>query len=130
MVCPKVLLIEDSPTYAELATILLEASGCTVIRASTADLGLQLAREEAPDLVLMDIHLPGMDGFRAVRSLREDPRTSGIPAVGLTADRIGTDEERERAREAGFDAYVTKPINRSGFHAIVAPFLDPRDEAP
>ena len=130
MVCPKILLVEDSPTYAELATILLEANGWTVIRAPTADLGLRLAQEEAPDLVLLDMHLPGTDGFRVVRHLKEDPRTSDIPTIGMTADSVGNEEERAVARKAGFDAYVTKPVNESDFAALVAPYLVPRRAAP
>lgn len=125
----RILLIEDSPTYAELATMVLEASGYTVVRAATAQEGLRLARDASPGLILMDMNLPGMDGLHAVRLLREDPRTRRIPTVALTADRIWSEQEREQARAAGFDAYVEKPIDQSGFRAVVAPFLGP-PEAP
>lgn len=121
----RILLVEDSATYAELATMLLEAAGYTVVRAATAQEGLRLARDASPSLILMDMNLPGMDGLHAVQLLRADPRTSRIPTVGLTADRIWSEQERERARAAGFDAYVEKPSDASAFHAMVAPFLGP-----
>lgn len=123
MVQARILLIEDGSTYAKLATILLTATGYTVTWASTAEDGLRIAREETPDLILMDINLPGMDGFRAVRMLRQDPRTRHIPALALTADRIWTEEEHTNARQAGFDDYVEKPIDEMTFRAVVEPFL-------
>lgn len=119
----RILLIEDSPTYGELATILLTASGCAVTVASTAEDGLRSAREERPDLILMDMHLPGMDGLDAVRTLRQDPLLRQIPTLALTADRIWSEDEREKAREAGFDAYVEKPVDKATFRAVVGPFL-------
>lgn len=118
-----ILLIEDDATYAKLATILLTDSGYTVTWASTAEDGLRIARQKPPDLILMDINLPGMDGPEALRMLRQDPRTRHTPTVALTADRVSRDEEHERAREAGFDAYVEKPVDRVTFHALVGPFL-------
>ncbi len=123
MVQARILLIEDGSTYAKLATVLLTASGYTVSWASTAEDGLRLAREELPDLILMDVNLPGMNGFHAVGMLREDPRTRRIPTVALTADRIWSEQDREKAREAGFDAYVEKPIDETTFRAVVGPFL-------
>lgn len=123
MVQARILLIEDGSTYAKLATVLLTATGYTVTWASTAEDGLRIAREETPDLILMDINLPGMDGFRAVRMLRQDPRTRHIPTLALTADRIWSEQEHEKAREAGFDAYVEKPIDKTTFRAVVGPFL-------
>lgn len=119
----RVLLIEDSSTYGELATILLAASGCTVTVASTAEDGLRSARKERPDLILMDINLPGMDGFNAVRILRQEPLLRQIPTLALTADQIWSEDERRKAREAGFDAYVTKPVDKATFRAVVGPFL-------
>jgi two-component system cell cycle response regulator DivK len=118
-----ILLIEDSPTYAKLATLLLQGSGWAVIKACTAEEGLRLAREATPDLILMDIHLPGMDGFRAVRIIREDSHTMHIPTLALTADRIWSADEHEKALEAGFNAYLTKPTDEETFRAVVGPFL-------
>lgn len=123
---PRILLIEDGSTYAELATMLLTASGYAVTWAPTAEDGLRVAQDESPDLILMDINLPGMDGFCAVRMLRQDPRTRHIPTVGLTADRIWSEQEHEKARGAGFDAYAEKPIDKVAFGAVVKPFLGSR----
>jgi CheY-like chemotaxis protein len=123
---PRILLIEDTATYAELATMLLTASGYAVTWARTAEDGLRVAREKAPSLILMDIHLPGMDGFRAVRMLREDPRTRHIPTVALTADRIRSEQEHENARQAGFDACAEKPVDKTTFRAVLKPFLGAR----
>ncbi|MDP3911068.1 MAG: response regulator, partial [Gemmatimonadales bacterium] len=76
-----------------------------------------------PDLILMDMNLPGMDGLAAVRALKQDVATRHIPTVGLTADRIWSDGERAQAREAGFDAYVEKPTDRATFRVLVGSFL-------
>lgn len=116
-----VLQVEDDAVYRELTMILLEAAGCTVIQAGTAEEGIRLARERAIDLILMDVNLPGMDGFSAARLLRDDPRTKHVPVVALTADHV-RDEEQQRARAAGFDAYVTKPIEGPAFEALVRRF--------
>ena len=119
----RILVIEDSPTYGELATILLEGMGYAVTLVPTAEEGLKMARDTRPDLILMDVNLPSLDGFGAVRILRRDPVTQGIPAVGLTAADATEEEERHRAKEAGFDAYVTKPIDEESLGALVATFL-------
>ena len=123
---PRILLIEDGETYAALATMLLGAIGCTVVRAKTAEDGLRLAREEPPDLILMDLNLPRMDGYTAVRELRQDRRTRRIPTVALSADPLASEEEQGRARDAGFDASHEKPIDKAAFRAIVEPFLKAR----
>ena len=126
----RILLIEDGSTYAKLATILLTASGYAVTWASTAEDGLQVAQRETPDLILMDINLPRMDGFSAVRMLRQDPRTMHISTLALTADRIRSEQEREKAREAGFDAYLEKPIDEATFRAVVGQYLGSLGGAP
>lgn len=119
---PTVLLIEDDAVYRELATALLREAGCTVIHAGTAEDGLRLARERPVDLVLTDVNLPGMDGFEAVRALREDSRTSRLSLVVLTADLV-RDQDLARAKEAGCDACLTKPIDRSGFDSLLSGLL-------
>jgi two-component system cell cycle response regulator DivK len=123
-----VLLIEDGTTYATLASALLTAIGCAVAWASTAEDGLQRARADAPDLILIDVNLPGMDGFHAVGILRSDPRTRHIPAVALTAAPVWNERERDRAREAGFDDLVEKPIDEAAFHDLVNRFLSSREQ--
>jgi CheY-like chemotaxis protein len=116
-----VLLIEDDAVYRELATVVLEEAGCTVIPASTAEDGLRLARERPLDLVLTDQNLPGMDGFEVVRELRRDLRTSRLPVMVLTSGDV-LEEDSARAREAGCSAYLTKPVDRSGFDSLLGRF--------
>ena len=104
----KVLVVEDNPTNMTLAIFLLELVGHTVISAVDAEAGLTLARSERPDLILMDIQLPGMDGLEATALLKKDEATRKIPVIALTALAMKGDEERIRA--AGCDAYIAKPM--------------------
>jgi two-component system, cell cycle response regulator DivK len=120
----RILVVEDNPMNLELATELLGAAGYTVVPALTAEEGLRMARTIQPDLILMDLRLPGMDGFAAVRALKLDRETSAIPAIALTAQAMKGDEQM--AREAGFDAYVTKPIDTRAFPETVARLLAAR----
>ncbi len=121
-----ILLVEDSPTYAKLATILLQANGYQVLSAPSVEEALQLARATRPSLILMDMHLAGMDGLHAIGLLQQDPSTKGIPTVAMTADRISSDTELENARRAGFATYVEKPISQGEFQVLVTSFLGPR----
>jgi two-component system cell cycle response regulator DivK len=82
---PKVLIVEDNPANMTLATFLVKTAGHTVISATDAEAGLTLAQAEQPDLILMDIQLPGMDGLEATRQLKRDPATRAIPVIALTA---------------------------------------------
>jgi CheY-like chemotaxis protein len=113
----RILVIEDNPANMQLATDLLEAVGYVVLQASTAEAGLDLARREAPDLILMDIGLPGMDGLEATAILKGDPATAGIPVVAATAHAMIGDEEKAFA--AGCDGYITKPIDTQAFVAEI-----------
>ena len=117
----KILVVEDNTLNLELATELLSAHGHTVVGARTAEEGLRLARTERPDLILLDVRLPGMDGLAAVRALKRDPETQGILTVAMTAQAMAGDEEAALA--AGFDAYVTKPIDTRTFPGLVARLL-------
>ena len=117
----RILIIEDNPLNLELATELLQSSGYAVLQARSAEEGIRLAREERPDLILLDVRLPGMDGLAAVKLLKRDPDTRRIPAVAMTAQAMRGDEEAARA--AGFDAYVTKPIDTRAFPHTVARLL-------
>ncbi len=121
IVAPRVLVVEDNPVNLELVAALLETEGCGVISAETADVSLRLAATERPDLILMDIQLPGMSGHDATRRLKADPSTAGIPVVALTAHAMRGEEAR--AREAGFDAFLTKPIDTQVFRATLRRFL-------
>jgi CheY-like chemotaxis protein len=116
-----ILIIEDNLLNLELAADLLEANGFVVKSAQTAEEGLRLARELAPDLVLMDFSLPGMDGLSATRNLKADPATRHLTVVGLTANAMKGDEET--ALNAGCDGYLTKPINTRTFIATVTQFI-------
>ena len=128
MTAPRVLVVEDNPVNLELVAALLESEGCGVIVAETANAGLRLAAAERPDLILMDIQLPGMSGHDATRRLKADPATAGIPVVALTAHAMRGEEAR--AREAGFDAFLTKPIDTQAFRETLRRFLgNPRNDS-
>lgn len=121
----RVLVIEDNPVNLEVVTALLEGEGCLVLSAGTAEIGLRLAAGERPDLILMDLQLPGMTGYEATRKFKADPATASIPVVALTAQAMRGDEAR--AREAGCDGYLTKPVNARLFRETLHRFLFPRD---
>lgn len=117
----KILVVEDNPANMKLATMLLEHAGHQVLRAETAADGLVLAHAQGPDLILMDIQLPGMDGLAATRLLKADPATRHIRVVALTAFAMTGDEDRVLA--AGCDGYISKPIEYKDFLARVADLL-------
>lgn len=114
----KILIVEDNPANMKLAVFLLESAGHTALSARDAEAGLTLARNEHPDLILMDIQLPGMDGLEAVALLKRDDATRVIPVIALTALAMKGDEERIRA--AGCDGYIAKPIRYQEFLATIA----------
>ena len=114
----KVLIVEDNPTNMTLAVFLLQSVGHSVISAMDAEGGLMLAREEQPDLILMDIQLPGMDGLEATTLLKRDETTRAIPVIALTALAMKGDEQRIRA--AGCDGYIAKPMRYQEFLVTIA----------
>ncbi len=118
-----VLIIEDNPANMALAAFLLESAGHAVLRASDAEAGLLVAREQQPDLILMDIQLPGMDGLEAIGLLKQNEATSAIPVIALTALAMKGDEQRIRA--AGCDGYIAKPMRYQEFLATIAMHLAP-----
>jgi two-component system cell cycle response regulator DivK len=113
-----VLIVEDNRANMTLAVFLLESAGYAVLSATDAEAGLTLARTQAPDLILMDIQLPGMDGLEAIGILKSDDATRAIPVIALTALAMKGDEERIRA--AGCDGYIAKPMRYKDFLATVA----------
>ena len=113
-----VLVVEDNPTNMTLAVFLLESAGHTVLSATDAEAGLTVARDEQPDLILMDIQLPGMDGLQATALLKQAAATRAIPVIALTALAMKGDEERIRA--AGCDGYIAKPMRYQEFLATIA----------
>ena len=114
----KVLVIEDNPANMTLATFLLQSVGHSVLMASDAEAGVALAGAQQPDLILMDIQLPGMDGLRATALLKGDPVTRDIPVIALTALAMKGDEERIRA--AGCDGYIAKPLSYKDFLTTIS----------
>jgi two-component system cell cycle response regulator DivK len=114
----RVLVVEDNPANMTLAVFLLRSAGHAVLCATDAEGGLTLARTEQPDLILMDIQLPGMDGLQATMLLKRDEATRGIPVIALTALAMKGDEERIRA--AGCDGYIAKPMRYREFLATIA----------
>ena len=114
----RILVIEDNADNMVLTAMLLESAGHTVLRAIDAEAGLTMARAESPDLILMDIQLPGMDGLAATAILKQDPSTRAVPVLALTALAMKGDEERIRA--AGCDGYIAKPISIQSFLATIA----------
>jgi two-component system cell cycle response regulator DivK len=117
----KVLVVEDNPANMTLATFLLKSAGHTVLSATDAESGLTLARSDQPDLILMDIQLPGMDGLQATALLKADEATRAIPVIALTALAMKGDEERIRA--AGCDGYIAKPLAYREFLATISILL-------
>jgi two-component system cell cycle response regulator DivK len=114
----KVLVIEDNAANMTLATFLLKSVGHDIVSATDAETGLAIARAERPDLILMDIQLPGMDGLEATGLLKSDEATRAIPVVALTALAMKGDEQRIRA--AGCDGYIAKPLAYKDFLAAIA----------
>ena len=118
---PVVFVVDDNPLNLELVTDVLEAAGNLVRQASSGPEALVSIRHDAPDLILLDIGLPEMDGYAVLRALRSDPVTASIPVVALTAYAMAADERQ--ARESGFNGYITKPINTRAFAQTVAGIL-------
>ena len=114
----KILIIEDNPANMTLAVFLLQSVGHTVLTATDAETGLSLARDEQPNLILMDVQLPGMNGLEATVLLKGLDATRAIPVIALTALAMKGDEERIRA--AGCDGYIAKPMRYREFLAVVA----------
>ena len=108
-----VLIVEDNDKNMKLARDVLQAKGYQTLEAVTGEEGVKLAREKKPDLVLMDIQLPGINGIEAFKQLRADPKTARIPVVALTASVTPTD--RSAITAAGFDAFLGKPIDLKEF---------------
>jgi len=112
-----VLIVEDNEKNMKLARDILQAKGYATLEAVTGEEGVKLAKEKKPDLVLMDIQLPGMNGIEAFKQLRADAKTARIPVIALTASVTPTD--RSQITAAGFDAFISKPINLKEFVATV-----------
>ena len=123
----RILIIEDNPANMKLASLLLRNAGHTVLYAVDAETGLTLARASSPDLILMDIQLPGMDGLAATALLKHDPVTAAIPVIALTA--LAMKEDQEKSRVAGCDAYIAKPLRYQELYAAIDALLAGRPAA-
>jgi two-component system cell cycle response regulator DivK len=119
----RILVVEDNPDNMTLTVMLLRSAGHTVLSAVDAEAGLTMARAELPNLILMDIQLPGMDGLQATGLLKRDVATQAIPVIALTALAMKGDEERIRA--AGCNGYIAKPMSVGSFLKTIAAQLAP-----
>lgn len=117
----RILVIEDNLDNMILIADMLKALQLEVIEAADGEQGIRAAAAEKPDLILMDLSLPRMDGWEATRVIKSDPALSHIPVIAVTAHAMYDD--RERARAAGCDAYVTKPINMRELAQIIRQHL-------
>lgn len=117
----RVLIVEDHALNLKLLTDLLEAQGYETLQTGDGLEAINLARENLPDLILMDVQLPDVSGLDVTRWLKEDARTRGIPIVAVTAFAMGGDEKK--VLDSGADAYIAKPISVLGFLRTVESFL-------
>ena len=117
----RILVVEDNAATMKLTTLVLQNAGHTVLCAVDAEIGLTLARTARPDLILMDILLPGMDGLAATALLKADPTTAAIPVIALTA--ILTKDDEKKALLAGCDAYIAKPFRRQQLQVAIEALL-------
>jgi two-component system cell cycle response regulator DivK len=118
----RILVVEDNPKNLKLVRDVLEYSGFEVVEATTGEDGVRLAAESAPDLILMDLQLPGIDGAEALRQIREGDHEHHVPVVAVTA--FAMSDDRERAFASGFDGYVEKPISARALPQQVRDFIE------
>jgi two-component system cell cycle response regulator DivK len=116
-----ILIVEDNEKNRKLVRDVLQFKGYQILESETAEEGLRLAREKKPALVLMDFHLPGMNGIEALEVLRADAATRSIPVIAVTASAMT--EDRQKIMAAGFDGLQTKPIHVKAFLDVVAQIL-------
>lgn len=122
----KILLVEDNLVNRVLARDVLVLNGFTVVEAETGVDAIKRAKSDLPDLILMDLNLPQMDGITATRCIKEDPDTSGIPVVALTASAMR--EDVEKVMSHGFDGYIPKPIDIDSFVKTVKEIISQRKD--
>jgi two-component system cell cycle response regulator DivK len=117
----RVLIVEDNPTNMKLASLLVGKAGHVVLCAVDAETALTIARADQPDLILMDVQLPGIDGLAATALLKQDAGTANIPVIALSALAMKADEENSRI--AGCDAYIVKPLRYQELYAAMERLL-------
>jgi two-component system cell cycle response regulator DivK len=116
-----ILIVEDNPANMKLTTLLVRNLGHTVLSAVDAETGLTMARAALPDLILMDVQLPGMDGLAATAVLKSDRVTAAIPVIALTA--MAMKDDKEKTRLAGCDAYIAKPLRYQELYSVIGSLL-------
>ena len=107
-----ILIVEDNEKNLKLVRDVLQVKGYETLEAGTAEDGIKIARDRMPNLILMDIQLPGMSGIEALKALRAEPATAAIPVVAITASVM--QQDRQEIMKAGFDGFIEKPINLRG----------------
>jgi len=120
----QVLVVEDNERNMKLFRDVLQASGYRTLEATTGERAVELVLEHGPDLVLMDIQLPDIDGVEALGRLRAEERTASVPVIALTA--LAMEGDRERFLAAGFDGYLSKPVDITDFVATVERYCGER----
>jgi CheY-like chemotaxis protein len=123
-----ILVVEDNPLNMELVSDILEAQGYEVRQAINGKEAIQEVESHLPDLILMDIQLPGLDGLTVTGIIKDNPATANMPIIALTAHAMRGDEEK--AREAGCDGYISKPIDTRLLPQTIRQFLDAASESP
>jgi two-component system cell cycle response regulator DivK len=118
----KILIIEDNEQNLYLETFILQKNGHEIIQARNGETGIGLAAKTLPALILLDIQLPGMDGYTVAKELRKNPAIAHIPIIAVTS--YAMDGDRDRILEAGCTDYIEKPINPDTFHAEIARHLN------
>jgi CheY-like chemotaxis protein len=117
----KILIVEDNPPSLRLIEITLRSRGYTLLRATDGEEALAVAVRERPDLIIMDVQLPGMSGLEVTRRLRQMPEFAAVPIVAVTANAMKGD--REKTHRAGCDAYLSKPINTRELPQVIGRML-------
>jgi CheY-like chemotaxis protein len=121
-----ILIVDDNPSNLKLFTFLLSLPGYQVTTAASAEQALGVLGGLLPDLIIMDLQLPDVDGLTLTRQLKADPRTHAVPIVAVTASAMKGDEEKAWA--AGVDGYMSKPVEKRAFRAMVASYLEGGDQ--
>jgi CheY-like chemotaxis protein len=117
-----ILVIEDNEMNMKLVKVLLQKGQFNILEAVDAESGIRLAQEQRPDLILMDVQLPGMDGLTATRIIKEDPVLEGVRVIALTS--YAMEGDAKKALEVGCDGYITKPIDTRAFLDTIRKFLE------
>lgn len=128
MPAKKILIVEDNPVNQKLLVMILRPHGYQLLTAEDGEAAIAIAAQELPDLILMDLQLPKMNGYTATQKLKEAAATAVIPVIALTAHALS--EDKEYAYQFGFDGYITKPVDTRSFPGEIQQFLSNSGKAP